>query len=350
MVPTQILASESGQPALLEHERIFFLSLGVDTQGASNVGFAYDSNGRRTSLALPNGVVASYSYDAASQLTGINYQGGVLAPANLTYSYDLAGRRVGVGGSLASTQLPTAVSSAVYNANNQLTQWGTTAMTYDANGNTLADGMNSYVWDARNRLASADNNGASFAYDPLGRRVSKTVLSTTTNFLYDGANAVQEFGTLPTANLLTGGVDERFTRTTATETDNYLTDAQGSTVTLTDAVGNSVAQYSYAPFGSLSASGATTSNSYTYTGRESDGLGINYYQARYYNPTTGRFLSEDPLGFGGGINKYAPLPELFEHDMIADMLCGKINNPQDLAALLAKRGPEWRDSAIWKCR
>src|ERR1035437_2624623 len=125
------------------------------------------------------------------QLTGINYQGGALAPANLTYNYDLAGRRVGVGGTLASTQLPAAVSSAAYNANNQLTQWDATAMTYDANGSTRSDGMNSYGWDARNRLASADNNGASFSYDPLGRRVSKTVLSTTTNFLYDGANAVQ---------------------------------------------------------------------------------------------------------------------------------------------------------------
>lgn len=30
-----------------------------------------------------------------------------------------------------------------------------------------------------------------------------------------------------------------------------------------------------------------------------------YYRARYYNPTTGRFLSEDPAGFLGGINKYA---------------------------------------------
>jgi hypothetical protein len=29
------------------------------------------------------------------------------------------------------------------------------------------------------------------------------------------------------------------------------------------------------------------------------------YRARYYNPTTGRFLSEDPIGFAGGINKYA---------------------------------------------
>jgi hypothetical protein len=29
------------------------------------------------------------------------------------------------------------------------------------------------------------------------------------------------------------------------------------------------------------------------------------YRARYYNPTTGRFLSEDPIGFAGGINLYA---------------------------------------------
>ncbi len=82
-------------------------------------------------------------------------------------------------------------------------------MTYDANGNTLNDGMNSYVWDARNRLVSANNAGASFAYDPLGRRAGKTILSTNTNYLYDGANPVQELnGATPTANLLTGGIDE----------------------------------------------------------------------------------------------------------------------------------------------
>jgi len=267
------------------------------------------SNHRQVGQAvrLPNGVVASYSYDAASQLTGISYQGGALAPANLTYSYDLAGRRVGVGGSLASTQLPAAVTSAVYNANNQLTQWGTSAMTYDANGNTLNDGMNSYVWDARNRLASADNNGASFSYDPLGRRESKTLLGSTTSFLYDGTNAVQEqMGGAATANMLSGGVDEHFERTDATGSYSFLTDALGATAALTDANGNTVEQYSYSPYGLLSATGSN-SNPYTYTGRESgDGLGLYYYRARYYNPATGRFLSEDPLGFrGSGPNLYA---------------------------------------------
>jgi RHS repeat-associated protein len=250
---------------------------------------------------------ANYSFDAASQLTGIVYQGGALGMANLSYAYDLAGRRIGVSGSLASTQLPAAVSLAVYNANNQLTQWGTTAMTYDANGNTLNDGSNSYVWDARNRLVSADNNAASYAYDPLGRRMGKTFMSANTNYLYDGANPVQELnGTTPTANLLTGGLDERFTRTDATGTYNFLTDALGSTVALTDSTGNSQTQYSYDPYGGQSASGAYSTNSFTYTGRETDGLGIDYYRARYYNPQIGRFLSEDPLGFAGGdTNLYA---------------------------------------------
>jgi len=274
-------------------------------QSASNVGFTYDSDGRRSSLTLPNGVVATYSYDAASQITGINYQGGALGAANLTYSYDLTGRRIGVGGSLASTQLPATVSSAVYNANNELTQWGSTAMNYDANGNTVNDGMNSYVWDARNRLVSADNNGATFTYDPLGRRVGKQILSASTDYLYEGANLVQERSNgAVTANLLTGGVDERFVRTDSTGSFNYLTDALGSTVALIDSTGASVEQYSYGPYGMLSASGSS-SNSYTYTGRETDGLGIDFYRARYYNPTTGRFLSEDPIGFRGGINKYA---------------------------------------------
>ncbi len=196
-------------------------------------------------------------------------------------------------------------ANAACNANNQLTQWGTTQMTYDLDGNTLNDGTNAYVWDARNRLVSANSGGAAYAYDPLGRRILKTLLSSSTGFLYDGVNPVQELnGTTPTANLLTGGVDERFQRTDATGTYSYLTDALGSTEALTDSTGAQQATYSYSPYGSMSISGSTT-NSYGYTGRESDGLGIDYYRARYYNPAIGRFISEDPMGFRAGPNFYA---------------------------------------------
>ncbi len=130
-------------------------------------------------------------------------------------------------------------------------------------------------------------------------------MSTATNFLYDGPNAVQEQnGSGVTANLLTGGVDERFQRTDSSGAYSYLTDALGSTEALTTSTGSAQATYTYDPYGAASISGSTT-NSYDYTGRESDGLGLHYYRARYYNPSTGRFISEDPIGFAGGINKYA---------------------------------------------
>jgi hypothetical protein len=96
----------------------------------------------------------SYSYGAGSQLTGIGYQLGQNSLGNLTYAYDLAGRRTSMGGSLAAVNLPNVVSTTAYNADNQLTQWGTATPTYDANGNALSDGTNTYVWNARNELAS----------------------------------------------------------------------------------------------------------------------------------------------------------------------------------------------------
>jgi len=49
----------------------------------------------------------------------------------------------------------------------------------------------------------------------------------------------------------------------------------------------------------------TMGNPYTYTGREYDTeTGLYFYRARYFDPSIGRFISEDPIGFGGGINFY----------------------------------------------
>ncbi|MDH4236669.1 MAG: RHS repeat-associated core domain-containing protein [Nitrospira sp.] len=50
----------------------------------------------------------------------------------------------------------------------------------------------------------------------------------------------------------------------------------------------------------------TVEQPYTYTGREFDAeSGLYYYRARYYDPTMGRFLSEDPIASTGGLNLYA---------------------------------------------
>lgn len=278
------------------------------TQGASQVSFSYDAAGRRATLTLPNGVTANYGYDAADQLTGLSYAQGGTPLGELTYAYDAAGRRIQTGGSLARLALPQAMSSASYDAANRLTSWAGTAHSYDANGNLTSDGAKSYGWDSRNRLASLSGAAsASFVYDALGRRASKMVSGTTTNFLYDGLNPVQELsGTTPTANLLTGlGIDEYFSRTDAGGTKSFVTDALGSTLALTDAAGAIQTSYTYAPYGETTASGQGGSNAFQYTGRENDGTGLYFYRARYLDAVKGRFVSEDPIGLAGGVNLYA---------------------------------------------
>ena len=131
------------------------------------------------------------------------------------------------------------------------------------------------------------------------------MLSTQTGFLYDGANAVQELsGTTPTANLLSGGIDEVFQRTDSASARSFLTDALGSTPALTDSSGTLQTQYTSEPFGNTTTSGAATTNSFACTGRELDATGLYYYRARYYDQTSGRFLSEDPFDFGAGTNFY----------------------------------------------
>jgi len=54
-------------------------------------------------------------------------------------------------------------STAVYNADNELTNWNGATLTYDLNGNLKSDGANTYNWNARNQLDSiSDTTAASF--------------------------------------------------------------------------------------------------------------------------------------------------------------------------------------------
>ncbi|MGI0016808.1 MAG: RHS repeat-associated core domain-containing protein, partial [Nitrososphaera sp.] len=261
------------------------------------------------SLTLPNGILVEYGYDNASRVTGITYKLGVTTLGNLTYEYDAAGNRTKIGGTFARTGLPPALSSAVYDAANRLTQWGATALTYDNNGNLTNDGTNTYTWNARNQLASM--TGATFVYDGLGRRQKKTIGASPTEFLYDGVNPVQETsGATVLANILTGlGIDEFFTRTDvpAASTSHFLPDALGSAIALSDSAGAVQAEYTYEPFGKTTATGSPSTSPFQFTGRENDGAtGLYYYRARYYHPTFQRFISEDPIEFyGGDINLYA---------------------------------------------
>jgi RHS repeat-associated protein len=283
-------------------------------QGASNVVIGYDDADRRTSVTYPNTNSVTYGYNNASELTSITYKKGATTLGTLTYTYDLAGNRIKTGGTFARSNIPPALATTVYNANNQQLTFGTTTETYDLNGNlatsTDAGVTTTYTWNARNQLTGISKTGltASFTYDSFGRRTGKTINGTTTNFVYDGLNPVQEKnGATVTANLLTGlGIDEFFTRTDGVGVRALLPDALGSTVALGDGTGTLQTQYTYEPFGFVSQTGAASTSSYKYTGREDDGSGLYYYRARYYQPRFQRFIAEDPIGFvGGDVNLYA---------------------------------------------
>lgn len=69
---------------------------------------------------------------------------------------------------------------------------------------------------------------------------------------------------------------------------------------LTNSSGNITTQYGYDPFGNTTGNGGSSTNVFQYTGRENDNNGLYSFRARYYSPTFGRFISEDPIGFDGG--------------------------------------------------
>ncbi len=280
------------------------------TQGSATVTMGYDAAGRRTSEALPNGVVTDYLYDKASQLTAITYRQGSNVIGELTYEYDVDGRLIKVGGSFARTGLPSALTSATYNAANHQLTFGVQSLTYDNNGNLISDGINTLTWNARDQLIGISGPGltATFEYDGLGRRKSKTLNGTSTAFLYDGFNPVQELvGVTPNANFLTGlNTDQYFSRTDASGPRYFLTDRLNSTVALTDSSTAVQTEYKYDPFGRVTIIGPASSNSYQYTSRENDANGLMYYRNRFYSPTLQRFLSEDPIEFlGGDTNLYS---------------------------------------------
>src|SRR5205814_9289450 len=73
-----------------------------------------------------------------------------------------------------------------------------------------------------------------------------------------------------------------------------LADALGSVRDLTDASGAVVGRTSYDPFGNVRTH-TGVSSIFGFTGEQADFTGLDYLRARYYDPTTGRFVSRDSL-------------------------------------------------------
>jgi RHS repeat-associated protein len=272
------------------------------TQGAATVTITPDALGRRGSVGLPGGFSMKYGYDSTSRISSIQYKQGTTVLGGLTYTPDAVGNVTQVGGDWTRVILPaTTNADATYDLANRLISWNGTIFTPgpDENGNLKSGGSNTYNWNARNQLSSVSGSTSETPkYDAFGRRTQRMLtggVTFTQAYLYDGLNPITVSTGGAVTNLLTGlNVDEYFAATDAAGTKAFLTDALGSTLALADSASPPTApQYAYEPFGRSSNQAGSV---FQFTGRENDGIGLYYYRARYYHPTFGRFISEDPLG------------------------------------------------------
>jgi RHS repeat-associated protein len=326
---------------------------------AGSFGFSYDALSRRTQMTRPNSVTTNYTYDKLSHLLSVLHHLSGSTIDGAVYTLDSAGNRTAKQNDLAGvtsnysydsiyelTQVlqgttttesysydavgnrtaSLGVASYTTNSSNEMTANSNASYTYDANGNTLTKvvGSNttSYAWDYENRLTSVTlpNSGGtvSFKYDPFGRRIEKISPSATNIFLYDDDNLVETVNASggEVASYAQGdGIDEPLALDRGGTVDYYEQDGLGSVTSLTASNGTVTQSYTYDSFGNLTNSSGSLTNYFGYTARDFDTeTGLFYYRTRYYDSSSGRFLSEDSLRFAGGMDFYAYVrnePSLF---------------------------------------
>jgi len=313
----------------------------IDKQNSdATIDFNYDSANRLTRIIRPNGVDTVYRYDGMSRLTvlrdftvaaptpAINHRALAYNSAsqisnitnkqdNRTFNYDTIDRLTGVTGSAtenyAYDQVGNRTSShqsATYTTAgfNKLTATANATYTYDANGNMTSkvdtSGTWTYEWDFENRLKKVsrpDGQNVVYRYDGLGRRVERLPSNgVSTKFIYDGLNVFvdqnSDGSSVKYINSLS--IDNKMGRIVNGNTQYFLRDHLGSTNDIIDSAGTSLESTTYDAYGKAA---TNLSTRYQFTGRESDDFsGLQFSRNRWYSSEVGRFISEDPVGFGGG--------------------------------------------------
>lgn len=289
--------------------------------------WGYDSLGHVTTGNAnknPGQPRVAYGYDRSGQLSnackGIDpfcsneYQGqnGLQA-----YQYDSAGNR-------ADT-----VARPTVSAGNRVTRFKNYAISYDANGDvTQVAGLGTsggwtstdtttLQWNAAGQLTRAEYwpaGGAhtlvTFRYDALGRRVGKSVNGVTTWFVYDGDQVEMDLDsatrTMKAEYAFNGALQGM-----RTPTDTLVAISAPPIGTLLGLVRarDGAERKTYGVLARTPWSEATTDTGlvvrYRMGSQEFDQeTGLYHMGARYYDPTFGRWLSEDPNGIAGGLNLY----------------------------------------------
>lgn len=284
----------------------------------------YDPAGNRIGAQTDDAPLA-WTYDAMNRVTSqggaalLQFEGTVNEPATMmvggrTAVVDASGRFTGAAPVTNGTNTVTITArDANGNTTTQAYEVDVTNVTHtfshDGNGNLISDGVSSYDWDAENRLVAIRHGSttvATFAYDYTGRRVRKTVAGVTHTFVYDGGNLLEErIADAATIDYVHGGLDRPLAQRDQTgAVSYYLADHLGSIVQVTGNNATVTLTRQYDPWGNLLQGGSVAG--YAFTGREWDPeTELYFFRSRYYSPEVGRFISEDPAGLVGGLNRYA---------------------------------------------
>lgn len=282
------------------------------TSGTGVLGtYAYDNLGDRTSLTRGNGTVTSYAFDPLSRLSSLAHDvAGSAQDVTTTFTYNPASQIASVTRSNDSYAWNGhANTNRVYGVNglNQLTTAGGAALAYDGRGNLTNSGSASYGYTSEDRLATS-SAGLGLRYDAAGRLFQTAGIGATTRFDHLGDRVITEVNG---ANQILRryvhgpGVDEPLLWYEGSGTSDrrwLYADERGSIVAVTDGGGSTLGVNAYDEYG---VPATANLGRFQYTGQAwLPELGMYYYKARIYAPSLGRFMQTDPSGYADGPNLY----------------------------------------------
>jgi RHS repeat-associated protein len=202
------------------------------------------------------------------------------------------------GGTLTATGIRP--SASVIRSATSGSEGVTRHYTYNARGDRIGESATDGTtlalgYDQADRLVGVGSTIA-YAYNGDGLRVSKTVGGVTTQFVWNQAEAMPEL-LQDGSTYYIYGPEGRPIEQVSAETPTYLhQDQQGSTRLLTDSEGNVVGRYNYDSWGTVTSHTGSATTSLQYDGQYTDTeTGFQYLRARYYDPSTGQFLTQDPI-------------------------------------------------------
>ena len=180
---------------------------------------------------------------------------------------------------------------------------------YDAQGNTLGDGENTYLYDCLNRIAEVQTKAGDIQknhYDAEGLRSQMEENGKLVSFVYADREVITEEDEAGAHIRYIRGHELLASDSAHARTYyHYACDEMGSITDITDCDGTVLNHYAYDAFGNRTVEEETVENRFGFAGEILDAVTGQYYlRARFYNPVIARFLSEDTY-YGDGLNLYA---------------------------------------------